>query len=358
VAQPWQTDGNKNTNPANDFLGTTDNQPLAIRTAGQERMRIHTNGRVAIGTSTTEFAQVMIEHDSVPLALRETKHYPAVGGLWRMPLDEGTLRIDLATAASGDFSSYRTLLSLHPTGNVSIGGNHGGSLTVAGQLRWGVSPNRPNGTSVANPDSIELGAPDGSVPGFATPFIDFHFKDKAQDYNTRIINNRDGRLSILGAPDSPRLVLGVSGDVEVTGDIRLMGADCAEDFDVSEASAAEPGIVMIIDQEGAVKPSEHPYDKRVAGVVSGAEGYKPGIIFDKQQSEAERMPVALMGKVACKVDAQYSPIEVGDLLTTSPTPGHAMKAGEPAKAFGAVLGKALRPLKAGQDLIPVLVALQ
>jgi hypothetical protein len=51
-------------------------------------------------------------------------------------------------------------------------------------------------------------------------------------------------------------------------------------------------------------------------------------------------------------------IEVGDLLTTSPTRGHAMKVDEPMKAFGAVIGKALRPLREGQGLIPILIALQ
>jgi hypothetical protein len=49
---------------------------------------------------------------------------------------------------------------------------------------------------------------------------------------------------------------------------------------------------------------------------------------------------------------------VGDLLTTSPTPGHAMKATDPLRAFGAVLGKALLPLRSGQGLIPVLIAMQ
>jgi hypothetical protein len=66
----------------------------------------------------------------------------------------------------------------------------------------------------------------------------------------------------------------------------------------------------------------------------------------------------LLGKVYCKVDSQYSSIEVGDLLTTSPTPGFAMKASEPGKAFGAVIGKALRPMNMGQGLIPILIALQ
>ena len=35
-----------------------------------------------------------------------------------------------------------------------------------------------------------------------------------------------------------------------------------------------------------------------------------------------------------------------------------MKAGDPLLAFGAVLGKALRRLKSGRGLIPILVALQ
>ena len=65
-----------------------------------------------------------------------------------------------------------------------------------------------------------------------------------------------------------------------------------------------------------------------------------------------------MGKVFCKVDAQFGAIEVGDLLTTSPTPGHAMKTSDPFQAFGAVIGKALRPLIEGQGLIPILIALQ
>src|SRR5207245_2843133 len=100
------------------------------------------------------------------------------------------------------------------------------------------------------------------------------------------------------------------------------------------------------------------YDKKAAGVVSGAGNFRPAIVLDKQSSQVDQLPVALMGKVCCKVDAQYSPIEVGDLLTTSPTPGHAMKAADPLKAFGSVIGKALRPLDAGQGMIPILIALQ
>jgi len=140
--------------------------------------------------------------------------------------------------------------------------------------------------------------------------------------------------------------------------LNLPNADCAEDFDVAGAKEIEPGTVTVLNQEGALQQSQEAYDKRVAGVVAGAGGYKPGITLDKQQSQDNRIPVALLGKVYCRVDAEYLPVEVGDLLTTSSTPGHAMKAADPFKAFGAVLGKALRPLKEGQGLIPVLVTLQ
>lgn len=150
----------------------------------------------------------------------------------------------------------------------------------------------------------------------------------------------------------------VNGDIQVAGDIFLQGADCAEHFDVIDCQGIEPGSVLVIDEGGALRQSEHPYDKKVAGVVSGAGSYRAGIVLDKQQSQENRLAVALVGKVYCKVDAQYSPIAVGDLLTTSPTPGYAMKAADPLKAFGTVIGKALRPLGAGQGLIPILVALQ
>lgn len=148
------------------------------------------------------------------------------------------------------------------------------------------------------------------------------------------------------------------GDIEVTGDIRLTNADCAEDFEVVEASGVEAGTVMVLSDQGALQPSIQAYDKRVAGVISGAGDYKPGIVLDKQHSQPNRKPIALLGKVFCKADASQAPIEVGDLLTTSTFPGHAMRADDPLKAFGAVIGKALRPLKDGQGLIPILIALQ
>jgi len=148
------------------------------------------------------------------------------------------------------------------------------------------------------------------------------------------------------------------GNVEITGDLNLTNGDCAEDFDVIDMLSSEPGTVMVLGEEGALAQCSVPYDKRVAGVISGAGDYRPGITLDKQPSRANRVPIGLLGKVYCKVDAQYGPIDVGDLLTTSPTAGHAMKADDPLKAFGSVLGKALRPLRSGQGLVPILITLR
>jgi len=51
-------------------------------------------------------------------------------------------------------------------------------------------------------------------------------------------------------------------------------------------------------------------------------------------------------------------IKPGDLLTTSSTPGHAMKALNHARAQGAILGKAMTGLSEGKGMVLALVSLQ
>lgn len=165
----------------------------------------------------------------------------------------------------------------------------------------------------------------------------------------------DGHVQVTGDFRGARVI---AENVDCSGDVRLTGADCAEHFDVTPDAVFEPGTVMAIGDGGALDASTKAYDKKVAGVVSGAGSFRPAVILDRQPSNASRPPIALVGKVYCKVDAGYGAVEVGDLLTTSDTLGHAMKVNDPGKAFGAVIGKALRPLKAGQELIPILIALQ
>lgn len=149
------------------------------------------------------------------------------------------------------------------------------------------------------------------------------------------------------------------GNVVITGDIALINAaDCAEEFDVDDLAESEAGTLMVLGDAGTLEPCSVANDSRVIGVVSGAADYRPGLILDRKSGATNRRPIALMGKVFCKVDADHGGIRAGDLLTSSPTVGHAMRVTDRDAAFGAVIGKALAPLAAGQGMIPVLVALQ
>ena len=127
-----------------------------------------------------------------------------------------------------------------------------------------------------------------------------------------------------------------------------------EEFDVCETEQIEPEWSWCWAKKAIGAESK----RTTSAGGLGAGDYKPGIVLGKQQSNNIRQPIALLGKVYCKVDTQYGSIEVGDLLTTSCTPGHAMKAADPLKALGTVIGKALRPLAQGQGLIPILISLQ
>jgi hypothetical protein len=167
------------------------------------------------------------------------------------------------------------------------------------------------------------------------------------------LDGKEGRISARDSNGKETLLVDGAG-----GDIVFQNADCAEEFDFACGDDVEAGTVVVIDAQGRLRPSEKPYDRKVAGIVSGAGDCRPALLLDRKSEGQKRLPVALVGKVYCKVDACLAKIEVGDLLTTSATPGHAMKASDPLRAFGSVLGKALRPLESGTGLIPVLVALQ
>jgi len=49
---PWNLTGNAKTHPNKNFLGTTDKEPLVLRTDGKEAARIDAAGQVGIGTKS------------------------------------------------------------------------------------------------------------------------------------------------------------------------------------------------------------------------------------------------------------------------------------------------------------------
>jgi hypothetical protein len=181
---------------------------------------------------------------------------------------------------------------------------------------------------------------------------------------SRSFNGDQFYIHRLGAP---AITFGIqpNGDAYLQGTMNCKvltitgGADIAEPFKMS-SSEIPKGSVVVIDEEnpGHLKLSSEAYDAHVAGVVSGANGIKPGISLHQEGSIEGGENVALSGRVYVQADASFGVIKPGDLLTTSDTPGHAMKVSDHTKAQGAILGKAMSGLKEGKGMVLVLVTLQ
>lgn len=149
---------------------------------------------------------------------------------------------------------------------------------------------------------------------------------------------------------------------QVTTDVLRItgGADLAEPFRVGASPRIEPGMVLSIDpaHPGELRVADSAYDRAVAGIASGANGIRTGITLQQEETIAGgSVPVALSGRVYCLADASTGAIEPGDLLTSSSTPGHAMRVADPDRAHGAILGKAMTALESGRGHVLVLVTL-
>jgi hypothetical protein len=93
-------------------------------------------------------------------------------------------------------------------------------------------------------------------------------------------------------------------------------------------------------------------------VVSGANDFSAGAVLGNLPGHEDAPPIALSGRVYVWCDATSAPIHPSDLLTTSTTPGYAMKATDAERSQGAILGKAMTELPTGRGLVLVLVSLQ
>ncbi len=176
-----------------------------------------------------------------------------------------------------------------------------------------------------------------------------------------------GQLALWSSGSGDTAAFSPNGDLYLVGELSATavtirgGADLAEPFAMTRPEEMDPGTVVAIDEEneGRLVMSRQDYDTRVAGVISGAGGIRPGLRLRQEGVMMEGdHHVALSGRVYVKADASPGAIKPGDLLTTSATPGHAMRAGDPRRARGAILGKAMSRLDHGLGLVLVLVTLQ
>jgi hypothetical protein len=163
--------------------------------------------------------------------------------------------------------------------------------------------------------------------------------------------------------------LGINGNLALTGDVfgrtgtgfdtygTPSGSDVAENY-VSEMDLEPGDVVSLHPEKDQIVPSQVPNDPLVIGVISTA----PALTLGSPRGRV--FPVALCGRVPCKVVVENGPIRRGDLLTASSTPGHAMKAQPklwqdyPVFCPGTIMGKALGALSNSHGLIDVLVWLR
>jgi hypothetical protein len=181
--------------------------------------------------------------------------------------------------------------------------------------------------------------------GINTPSEKLHIGGNLRIDNGSIILTAD-------PPDVPEQPLYHETSTTIVG---IIGSDLAEKFVTIEEVGIGDCLVMADDQPLKLQKSRQPYDKRVIGVVSAA----PAVVLEGTQQkylpqpfhfqQGTTPPVALNGRALAKVSIENGPIAIGDILTTASQPGHIMKADNPQKARGAIVGKALQPFSGGPN---------
>jgi hypothetical protein len=114
---------------------------------------------------------------------------------------------------------------------------------------------------------------------------------------------------------------------------RVRGADLAEVYYAQDISVEEGDVVAMDGGISQIRKSNRAYDSKVIGVVST----KPGLVMGEADGSGKPIIVGLSGRVPVKVSTENGPIQPGDFLTASSTPGVAMK----ATGKGQVIGQAL-----------------
>jgi hypothetical protein len=297
-----------------------------------EVMRL-VNGNVGIGTTT-------------PSATLDVAGMVRANYLQMNPIDEGTEGGEILLKGTAGFPDWYidvsgSNLRFHSQGGVKLAIDAAsGNLAYAGQLnKFDVMENFTATVRAADfffGHSGRRGSPGRALVDF-TDTLHLNF---ASDWANTYIGGNNVSVCTL----------------TIRG-----GCDIAEPFKMSQSEKEIPkGAVVIIDEDNAghLKMSDQACDRRVAGIISGANGVNTGVTLTQEGVFEGGQNVALSGRVYVQADAGNGPIKPGDLLTTSDVPGHAMKVTDHAKAQGAVLGKAMTALKDGRGMVLVLVTLQ
>jgi hypothetical protein len=265
------------------------------------------------------------------------------------------------------YNSLERFKGMHQT----VAKNAGLDLSRAHALRDAIGEIDPAIHELPMPRGVE---PPGRAGVHAPGTVDGAAKG---DGRTAVRTQPAPHGAVSGGVVAPAASIPVDDDGNVYAtSFRPSSEDLASLVELSEP--VEPGDVLVIDRErpGLMRRATEASDSGVVGVVAA----KPGLVLgtttraadgpsvpgdvrtrtgaeaDVQATQALQAPAAFAGVVRCKVDAGYGAIWPGDLLVSSPTPGHAMRQDAPLP--GTMLGKALEGLEEGTGTIRVLVMLR
>ncbi|MFQ5805247.1 MAG: hypothetical protein ACE5I3_02215 [Phycisphaerae bacterium] len=256
--------------------------------------------------------------------------------------------IDTNEIMARDDGATSTLYLNHNGGDVAI--------SAAGDGRVGIGTSTPSARLHVSASQSDLGIYATSSGTGVTAWFNRNNPSGAQALFVSSNSNVAAATTITNTGTG--LGLHVVGTARVAV-LEIEGADLAEKFPASEE--VRPAMVVAIDPRhpGKLCLARGAYNRRVAGVVSGANDLPAGAVLGHLPGNDNAPAIALSGRVWVYCDVTERPIEPGDLLTTSNVPGHAMKVTDYTKAQGAIIGKAMTRLEKGETgLVLVLVSLQ
>jgi hypothetical protein len=137
--KPWGTYGNANTNPTNNFIGTSDAQSLVFRTNNAEVMRILTSGNIGIGT-TTPGNKLHIVASADPLRIE---------GLQTSATSDSVVTVDAATGVL-----RRTTMAIIGANSIVVGN---GLTKVGNLITFGGLLTSPTSINTTATNTLTLG---------------------------------------------------------------------------------------------------------------------------------------------------------------------------------------------------------
>ena len=393
----WSILGNSGTTAGTHFLGTTDNQALELKVNGQRALRLEPNASGMTPNVIGGFSGNSVEAGKTAATIAGggeqsnenlvTNYDATVGGGVGNHAGgfASTIGGGAINSASGTYATIPGGGGNTATGTYSFAAGSDAHALHSGAFVWGDASATTSSTG-ANQFLVRAtggaailrttAAPHGTgaalqiehegTGGEAAWLYGGNSSSSVQAAVIRLLKHPSAsNKNFLECTDFDGLNPPIANKCHINAAGTFVnGSDFAEALPARDGKAGfEPGDVLVVsgNSRGTVEKSARRYDPRVIGVYSTRPGFLGADKDGDVRVDAEDIPVAITGIVPTKVTAENGPIEPGDLLTTSSTPGFAMKATPASVAgieiypTGTILGKALTPLKGERGQIKMLV---